>query len=167
MTQFCCGDVANQPDGQAVARGWSRGQCAESGNCSREAMLGLNSQYRDVRIFGLTIRDKVTDPRILCRVRRHCVRVMRQQVHIFLHEQSQNCCDCWSQLPQDVAVARRLMQKGMVIDPQRLLHVDSLATSCATLRLVQPVNVVRFRVGDHHDEDSLLKSELQPSLGVN
>ncbi len=126
---YAAGDVANQPDGSGGRmrlESWSNAQ--NQAIAAAKAMLGANSKYQDTPYFWSDQYD--IKLQILGTFADYDDVVMRGDVggpFIALYlKRKKITAVVGVNRPQDVAVARRLMQKNLLIDPGRLRSAASL-----------------------------------------
>ena len=125
---YAAGDVANQPDrlgGRVRLESWSNAQ--NQAIASAKAMLGLASRYQDVPYFWSDQYE--TKLQILGFFAGYSDIVVRGDENSFISFYMKGntiAAVAGVNCPQDVAVARRLMQKNMAVDPRRLVSAESL-----------------------------------------
>ncbi|HUZ31689.1 MAG TPA: FAD-dependent oxidoreductase [Xanthobacteraceae bacterium] len=125
---FAAGDVANQPDGfggRMRLESWSNAQ--NQAIAAAKAMLGAASPYRDIPYFWSDQYE--TKLQILGLFANYNDIVFRGDgerfISFYMNDNKIAAVAAVNQ-PKDLAVARRLMQKNIAIDPQRLASAESL-----------------------------------------
>jgi 3-phenylpropionate/trans-cinnamate dioxygenase ferredoxin reductase component len=127
---YAAGDVANQPNGsggRVRLESWSNAQ--NQAIAAAKAMLGADSLYQDVPYFWsdqyeikLQILGSFADyDNIIVRGDEDS-----QFISFYLND-NKIAAVVGVNRPQDVAAARRLMQKNVAVDPQRLVSAGSLS----------------------------------------
>ena len=126
---YAAGDVANQPDGlggRVRLESWSNAQ--NQAIAAAKAMLGADSPYQDVPYFWSDqYETKLQILGIFADYNDIVVRGDQDSRFIsFYMKGNKIAAVAVVNRPQDVAVARRLMQKNIAIDPRRLISTESL-----------------------------------------
>ena len=126
---YAAGDVTNQPDGsggRVRLESWSNAQ--NQAIAAAKAMLGADSLYQDVPYFWSDQYEiKLQMLGSFANFNDIVVRGDKDSQFIsFYMNNNEIAAVVGVNRPQDVAVARRLMQKKIAVDPQRLISADSL-----------------------------------------
>lgn len=126
---YAAGDVSNQPDGlggRVRLESWSNAQ--NQAIAAAKAMLGADSPYQDVPYFWSDQYE--TKLQILGPFADYNDIVVRgdedSRFISFYMKGNKIAAVAGVNCPQDVAVARRLMQKNIAVDPRRLVSAESL-----------------------------------------
>jgi 3-phenylpropionate/trans-cinnamate dioxygenase ferredoxin reductase component len=126
---YAAGDVANQPDGlggRVRLESWSNAQ--NQAIAAAKAMLGAKSLYQDIPYFWSDQYD--IKLQILGSFKGHDRIIMRgdggRQFISFYVKGDRIVAVVGVNRPQDVAIARRLMQKCLPIDPGHLASAANL-----------------------------------------
>lgn len=126
---YAAGDVANQPDGlggRVRLESWSNAQ--NQAIAAAKAMLAADSPYQDVPYFWSDqYETKLQILGLFADYNEVVVRGDQDSRFIsFYMKGNKIAAVAVVNRPQDVAVARRLMQKDIAVDPRRLISAESL-----------------------------------------
>lgn len=126
---YAAGDVANQPDGRGGRvrfESWSNAQ--NQAIAAAKAMLGIDSMYQDIPYFWSDQYD--IKLQILGSFAEYGDVVHRgdnsSELTSFFLKDNKIVAVVAINRPQDIGIARRLMQKNVAVDSQRLISTENL-----------------------------------------